>query len=552
VGLAHKRLAIVDLTTNGHQPMSNSEKTVFITFNGEIYNFKFLRLSLEKEGVIFTSNSDTEVLLKGLIRVGPSFLNKIDGQFAFVMYDSDSGEILEGRDRFGEKPLYMYNFNSLIGFSSELNALEKLNNSLTFDSGNLQSFLLFQYFPLGKTPYKEITKISPGHFVRIDKSGNVSQIRYDTELNSSNIHNLVDIGLDNAADRVEEFLTESLRNRLQSREVEEGAFLSGGIDSSLVVALATKNLGYKLNTFSIGFSNDINSEHLISRQISNTLGTNHIDKVIELDINKFINNVIPKMDEPHGDFSNYPTFELCELASKYVKVAISGDGGDELFSGYSRYVSPLKESYDSGTFYGENYYSDLILTCNLSDISQLFGNIEIEGLTQLESVRRNFDKNSTEFGTSKAMRLSDIENYLPGAVLQKVDRMSMLNSMEVRTPFLNSNLFNLAFNLPANFLIRSGQTKYLLRYLLSRFLDRDITNLPKKGFGLPSSTWGKSDFFNQIEKILMNRKSPIFEFLDRERFRFMFEQMQSRSDLYKPLLLWNLIVLNYWLSGRIR
>jgi len=553
IGLAHRRLAIVDLSSGGHQPMHNNAKTSYITFNGEIYNFKLLRKSLESAGETFSSNSDTEVLLKGLSRLGPSFLDQIDGQFAFVFYDGEKNEILAGRDRFGEKPLYMYHHNSVFAFSSELNALEELNLSLTFNEGNIQDFLLFQYFPSNRTPYNEVTKVAPGHYVQITKEGNVVTSRFDTKLTVGSEISYKKLSLDDAADKVEALLTESLRRRLESSDVEIGAFLSGGIDSSLVVALATKKLGYKLNTFSIGFNNDPNSEHMVARNISQILGTNHIDKVINLEINKFISEVIPKMDEPHGDFSNYPTYELCKVAAQHVKVAISGDGGDEIFSGYTRYKFPFKKQRaDEKLFSGENYYSDLILTCDLADINQLYGGMNEESINRLDTIRQEFDVLRSEIGTLSAMRFSDINNYLPGAVLQKVDRMSMLNSLEVRTPFLQTELFKLGFSLPESMHIYGTQSKFILRYLLSRYLDKSITELPKKGFGLPSASWGRIEILAQVNSILKNRNSPIFEFIDINRFSFMFAQMTNRVDLYKPLFLWNIIVLNYWLANRLK
>jgi asparagine synthase (glutamine-hydrolysing) len=553
VGLAHRRLAIVDLTPGGHQPMHDASRNTHITFNGEIYNFKHLRKSLEIAGETFRSDSDTEVLLKGLSRLGPSFLDQIDGQFAFVFYDEQKNEILAGRDRFGEKPLYMYQYNSVFVFSSELNALEKLNISLTLNEGNLQDFLLFQYFPSNRTPYNEVTKVAPGHYVQISNSGNLVLNRFDTKLSVEPELIYEKLSVDDAADKVEVLLLDSLRKRLESSDVEVGAFLSGGIDSSLVVALATKKLGYKLNTFSIGFNNDPNSEHEVARNISEILGTNHIDKVINLDIQKFISEVIPKMDEPHGDFSNYPTYELCKVAAQHVKVAISGDGGDEIFSGYTRYKFPFQRPIANTKFFsGENYYSNLVLTCDLADVNQLFGGIHEESVYRLETIRQEFDSLSKRMGTLSAMRFSDIKNYLPGAVLQKVDRMSMLNSLEVRTPFLQSDLFQFGFSLPESMHIFGNQSKFILRYLLSRYLDKSITELPKKGFGLPSATWGKIEILAQVNSIIKDHNSPIFDFIDFDRFNFMFKQMTCREELYKPLFLWNLIVLNSWLANRIR
>ena len=553
VGLAHKRLAIVDLTSGGHQPMHDPTRNTHITFNGEIYNFKALRRSLESAGETFSSDSDTEVLLKGLSRLGSTFLDQIDGQFAFVFYNAEINEILAGRDRFGEKPLYIYNHNSVFAFSSELNALEKLNIPLTFNEGNLQDFLLFQYFTSNRTPYNEVTKVAPGHYVRITNDGNLVLNRFDTKLNVES--KLIDeeLSIDDAADKAEEVLIESLSKRLESSDVEVGAFLSGGIDSSLVVALATKKLGYKLNTFSIGFDNDPNSEHMVARNISRIFGTNHIDKIIKLDIQEFISEVLPKMDEPHGDFSNYPTYELCKVAAQHVKVAISGDGGDEIFSGYTRYNLPYQKKVASEKFFsGENYYSDLILTCDLADINQLCGGINEESVHRLETIRQEFDFLKTKIGTLSAMRFSDIKNYLPGAVLQKVDRMSMLNSLEVRTPFLQAEVFKLGFSLSKSMHIYGGKSKSILRHLLSRYLDKSITELPKKGFGLPSASWGQIEILTQINRIIKNPNSPIFNFIDFDRFKFMFSRMSSTDELYKPLFLWNIIVLNYWLANRIR
>lgn len=544
-GLGHRRLSIIDLSSAGSQPLKSEDSV--ICFNGEIYNYRKLRFELEKRGIKFLTNSDTEVLLKGIDDEGVRFLDKVDGQFAFTYCNEKTGYKLIARDKFGEKPLY-YTLNAnLLAVASELSALKKLDLNFSISKAAIEQFLMFQYFPDNSSIYSQVRKLPPGHYIEIIE-GSVSKEKRYFQVEESTLH--VEVSetrsIDEYAEQVLTNLIKSLEIRFEASDVEVGAFLSGGIDSSLVVSILTKELSKSVKTFSIGFQDDPNSEHLIARNISQVLGTEHFEKNISLDIDYFIQQVLHLMDEPHGDFSIYPTYELANFARKEVKVAVSGDGGDELFYGYGRYLNAINFKTSE---LGERYYSDQILTARLEDLLELFKGVELETLDLLSGLRNEVNFIADKYGVSKSLRFTDINNYLPGAVLHKVDRMSMLNSLEVRTPFLENNLLKVAFSIPDHFLHNEIKGKYILRYLLQKYLRSDVTKLPKKGFGFPSAGWGQKKIYEKLNLISNEKNASIFTFISHDRYQNFVESISRNRNLYNPMLNWNIIILYHWLKS---
>ena len=339
--VSHRRLSIIDVSSAGHQPMASKTGRSVITFNGEIYNFLELKHELEAQGAMFRSSSDTEVLLEMLERAGQKALPRLDAMFALGYYDISCQELLLARDIFGEKPLYYVDHENYFAFASELHALANLPGfDARIDRSSIASYLCFQYVPTPQTIYRSARKLPPASYLTVGPSGAVTIRPYYSFATSAAEHSAR--SLDDLADELEAILLTSLRRRLIS-DVPLGAFLSGGVDSSTVAALVTKKLGMLLQTFSIGFANHPDSEHLEAAEIARMLGTDHRDRVLSADAIELGHHIGTVLDEPNADSSCLPTFLLSGFAREHVTVALSGDGGDEMFGGYGRYFATVDE-----------------------------------------------------------------------------------------------------------------------------------------------------------------------------------------------------------------
>ena len=328
-GLGHRRLSIIDLSHNGKQPMENDRYV--ITFNGEIYNYKELKRELQQIGVEFKTETDTEVLLEAYTQWGKDCLIKFDGMFAFAIYDKQLKQLFLARDAFGEKPLYYSYLNGSIVFGSELKQISGLPhfNSST-DTNLIAEYLCLQYIDQDRTIYKNAYKLKPGHYIEFKSDAPQEQIQFFSFEPRDNQASQVSI--DDLADELEDLLIKSLKRRLVA-DVPLGAFLSGGVDSSLVVALITKKLNVPLKTFSIGFKNSNKSEHMYARQMASHFSTEHYEKLLPTNELREVSNIGSFIDDLNADTSLLPTYKLCEFARKNVTVAISGDGADEMFGG---------------------------------------------------------------------------------------------------------------------------------------------------------------------------------------------------------------------------
>ncbi|MDA9689867.1 asparagine synthase (glutamine-hydrolyzing) [Betaproteobacteria bacterium] len=506
----HNRLSILELSDAGAQPMIDPSSNSVLSYNGELYNHNSLRKELvEKFSVNFRGKSDTEVVLHGIQNFGiDEFLRKADGMFAFAFFDQSSEEIILARDRVGEKPLYFFNSSSGFCFASELKALTAIfDHNLVIDDTGLQLYLLLRYVPAPHTILSGFMKLKPGHYLRFKQSNpSFEQIPYfswdphasEISPNSENYNTVVNGTL--------KLLVKSLESRLMA-DVPLGFFLSGGVDSTLCAALIRKFMGKEVNTYTIGFKGDSNSEHLVSEQTAKIIGSKHVVKIFEP--SELMSNsieLIAKLDEPNGDRSCVPTFLLCKHASTEVKVALGGDGGDELFSGYSRYPG-LNQRIGNGKFYNSKESLKAYLSFGLP----VFG----------FSVFRIFEKNFSHsflsslsanmFGPAnieQSIRFVDFNSYLPGAVLSKVDRMSMQASLEVRTPFFSPELLDFSSRLPHQFLYRGKEMKPVLRDICRYLGLEHVANLPKKGFGMPA------EFLSHSKDELVKRTGLALKKLD--------------------------------------
>ena len=546
----HRRLSIIDTSDAGRQPMVGNDGRWVITFNGEIYNFQELRGELEAEGEKFRGRTDTEVLLAGIARWGVEILPRLDGMFAFAAFNLQSGEILLARDPFGEKPLYYTDLpGGGLAFASELHCLEHLpgfDPEVSLDA--MAEVLMFQYIGAPRTIYRSVKKLQPGHWLKLLPEGRSEAGRYFEFVPGRDGFDPRPIS--DLADELEDILLTSLRRRLIS-DVPLGAFLSGGVDSSTVCALIRKRLNGSLTTFSMGFEGAEESEHETARQFAAHLHTDHHDRVLRPDTAHFLDDIGSVLDEPNADSSCMPTYFLSEFARRQVTVAISGDGGDEMFGGYGRYFDTLLEQrtghrslFAPSWTPGAAYYSGRILVFEPSRIEALFGHVP-DGLGQhLRNLREEVNRSRHELLC--ALRKTDAENYMPGAVLPKVDRMSMRHSLEVRTPFLNIALARFAERLRPEVMVSGRRGKLVLRELAYRYLPKHLIDMPKQGFGIPVSKWGKMELLSLAERKLKDDDSRLLDMLGSGRIE-RFLSHQRTNEGFSSYQLWGVVMLESWL-----
>lgn len=548
IALGHRRLSIIDTSSAGHQPMLSPDGAGVLSFNGEIYNFQALRAELEEQGERFVSHSDTEVLLAGLRRHGAAFIRRLDGMYAFAYWDATRRELLLARDPFGEKPLYLCRSGGLIAFASEVSAFATLPGfDPVVERETLAAYCLFQYIPAPKAIYRAVSKLPPGAAISLSESGEATEIDRFRFTCSAEIRSPRPLG--DWADELEEILVETIRTRLIS-DVPLGAFLSGGVDSSTVVALAARRLNRSLDTFSIGFAGAADSEHEEARAVAQALGTRHRDEICDPDMAQGAEEMGAILDEPNGDSSCLPTFMLSRLARRHVTVALSGDGGDEMFGGYGRYFATLRDEarWRAGELPHPQwrpdlaYYSSRMFTFTERDIALLFGAVPPGLAAELDRLRQGLRTDSRPLGN--LLREADARDYLPGAVLAKVDRMSMRHSLEVRAPLLGLRVAEFAARLPADACFGDGQGKLVLKEVARRYLPDDWLARPKKGFGIPMRGWSETRLLEQARTMLRPGGNRLAEWVGQAQVdAFLADQAQAPMT-YR---LWAVVVLESWL-----
>ncbi len=540
--LGHKRLSIIDLSEGGRQPMLDDSGRYVIVFNGEIYNFKELRDKLAEGGVTFRSKSDTEVLLKGYIKFGPALFAQLDGMFALAIYDTAQRTMVLARDRAGEKPLYYRSEPGLFLFGSELHTLTKVPGlDWSMSAGAVALYMLYRYVPAPQSILEGVRKLKPGCMLTIDAKGKTFERRYyafevDPEAEATQE------GFLQTCDRVEAAMIESLRRRLIS-DVPLGMFLSSGIDSSLVCALAAKKLGVVPRTFTIGFEGDDGSEHAMARQIANHLGTQHSEHVFGAsDFDSVGRTIGTLLDEPNGDRSCVPTYLLSKFARSQVTVALSGDGGDELFGGYGRYEAMSRRfssTQDNPRAAINGYYGGALSVFGIDPIHQALPETREMLESELDVPVPLFQHPGRD--VVHGLRQMDFAYYMPGAVLAKVDRMSMRCGLETRTPFFHHGILGEAEKLPTQYCLNSKMAKLVLREIAGRYLPREIALLPKKGFGMPASV-----FLNNVKAVQAEMAKAV-ESLKATRFfsgRAKALDVMSKADGINAT--WAFIVLGQW------
>src|SRR5260221_8036016 len=541
--LGHRRLSIIDTSAAGRGPMAGADGRWIITFNGELYNFLELRPRLEAEGVNFRGRTDTEVLIAAIARWGTAAMERLDGQFAFAAFDTQSGELLLARDPFGEKPLYYCTLpGGGLAFASELQALETLpgfDAEASLDA--IAELLLFQYIGAPRTIYRSVQKLPPGHWLRL-RPGAAPEMRRYFEFDAAVEPDSRPLRV--LADEAEELLVRSLRRRMIA-DVPLGAFLSGGVDSSTACALVRHKLKLPLSTFTIGFRGAEDSEHEAARQFAAHLGTTHHEQILDPSAGDFLLNIGGVLDEPNADTSCLPTYLLSQFARRHVTVALSGDGGDELFCGYDRYLLTLAEADSAapGRDTGKAYYGGRILISSEAQVAALLGAMPAGTQALVDGLREAVRSGNGPLHAR--IRNTDVANYMPGAVLAKVDRMSMRHSLEVRTPFLNVDLARFAARLPAEHLYKGNRGKVILREIARRYLPAALVEAPKRGFGLPTTLWGKEEQLRVAEVLLMGPESRLRAAFGHRSLDDLLARQRSLVG-YEPYRLWAVAMLESW------
>ena len=552
---SHRRLSIIDTSNAASQPFRSGNGRWQLTFNGEIYNYRDIRMRLERQGCRFRSRSDTEVLIEALAFWGPEVIRDLDGMFAFAAFDTLTGKLILARDPFGEKPLY-YSWldGSALAFASELRSLETLDRfDRMINVDALAELLSFQYVGAPRSIYADAEKLMPGTYMIVDPDGHMESVRYfrfQPGVGEPERRPLLGV-----ADELEDILVRSIERRLIA-DVPLGAFLSGGVDSSTVCALIAKRLGVPLKTYSIGFEGaSAESEHEVARAFARHIGAEHHEEIISPDIGGFLENYGRLLDEPNADTSCLPTYYLSRFARRHVTVAISGDGGDELFGGYGRYAWMLREraKWKAQQFLpngywtpGAHYYGPAILISGDDEVEGLLGFLPEGFAHHLARLRAEIDEGSGAL--LAAMRAGDAAHYMPGAVLAKVDRMSMQHSLEVRTPFLNVELARFAERLPESVLADGEFSKRALREVAYRYLPRDLVDMPKRGFGLPMNAWMRDSLLPLAEKLL-GGASVLRDKLGAKGVE-AFLQRHRDPTRFNPYQLWGVVSLEIWLRDR--
>lgn len=556
VSLGHNRLSIIDLSTTGKQPMCNEDGTIWITFNGEIYNYQELRLELKKQGHIFKSETDTEVVIHAYEAWGKKCLCRFNGMFAFCIWDRKEKQFFMARDRLGIKPLYYTDIVGQFIFGSEPKViLAHPGFKREMADSALISYLVYRYIAGEQSIWKGIKRLLPGYSLTYDLKSNRTELEQYWSLTvQPKKWNEEDALL-----RLEELLESSVEYRLIA-DVPVGIFLSGGIDSSAIVAMASK-LSPQTSTFSIGFSGSPRSELSDALTVANYFNTDHHqDEVGGRNFDE-LKNIFSYMDEPLGDSSIIPTYLVCRNGRKYAKVILSGDGGDELMGGYNWYtqfqkmtmlksLSPfiapiLRLLGDTGkTAACANNDFELYrhLTSPrflLTEIKALFPWIKNENLPESENYLLKYHyQNNLE--PHKRWQYVDAMTFMTDDILTKVDRSSMANSLEVRVPFLDHRLVEFAFSLPDNLCIRQREKKYLLKRFMKHRVPKDIINKPKQGFSCPvTSYWPIEKMIHDINKGSL-LKNGIMD-------RFAWNRLCSQRNLpFRDAKIWLIAVLDLW------
>jgi asparagine synthase (glutamine-hydrolysing) len=579
IGLGHRRLRIIDLSTRADQPLWNASRDLAIVFNGEIYNFRELRRDLVAEGAKFRTWSDTEVVLELYAREGEAAVHRLDGMFAFAIWDSRRKRLFLARDRSGKKPLYFFDDGRRFLFSSEIKAILRhpaVSLEPNFDA--LPFYLTYGYFPQPLTAYKNVTSLAPASWMVIASSGGRSTAqRYWIPPSSVNgIRRLPE-----AVERLSPLVREAVRKRLVA-DVPLGAFLSGGLDSTVVVGLMSELTSRPVKTFSIGFEGEPAYDELgFADEAARRFDCDHTSFRVQAPEPELMETLVRHHDGPFGDSSAIPTYIVSRLARAEVTVVLNGDGGDELFCGYSRLAATaiserVPESLRRVAALGGRLLPgprshagtlrrvrQFLLTSahplreRIQVLCSFFRPEEVQKLMRHPSTAKpaaHFEDVLSEVeGASPLARLLylNYRTYLPEDLLVKMDRMTMAHVLEARSPLLDTALTEVAGSLPDSFKLRGLTTKRVLRESFRHLVPPSILSRRKMGFGVPLGHWFRTQMRPLVEEHLVARDSPLFEHVRRDPVeQFVREHLEGNRDHGQKLFC--LVTLSIWLRGLSR
>jgi asparagine synthase (glutamine-hydrolysing) len=577
VGFGHRRLAVIDTSSAGRQPLQTSDGRFTITFNGEIYNFQDLRQELEREGAAFTSRTDTEVILQAYAHYGSACLQRLRGMFAFAIWDARERTLFAARDRAGQKPFYYREDADGLAFASEPKAfLAEPSFVPDVDVDAIWQYLSFQYVPSPLSAFRGVKRLPPGHFLRVE-GGRVTIERYWTlryEPKSS-------MPEAEAAERVRADLAEATRIMLVS-DVPIGAFLSGGLDSSLVVAFMAEAAGSRVKTFSIGFDDADYDETAYARRVAERFATDHHEAIVRPDALTILPKLLAHYDEPFADSSAIPTFYLAEMTRRHVTVALNGDAGDESFAGYERYLAFLwsaaiewvprpalrglaalasrfptgmannyrvraRRFFEAAVDPGPRRYARWMFHFD-DDRKRAICTPEFLARAGGKDAAVRYDELFAALPGAAPLDVllhADVESYLPDDLLVKVDVATMAHGLEGRSPLLDHVVMERAARLPAGLKLRGTTKKYLLKRIARRLLPDEIIDRPKRGFAVPLARWLRGPLRDVVHDIVLGprlRQRGYFKMDAVERLVSDHETGRSNAQYQ----IWNLLMLELW------
>lgn len=578
VGLCHRRLSIIDLSSAGNQPMFSDDGNLVIVFNGEIYNFLGLREALEQKGYVFKTKTDTEVILALYQREGAGCLEKLFGMFAIAIWDKQKQELFLARDRLGKKPLYYYRDEKRFVFGSEIKAIleiERVRKDIRHDA--IYDFFVYQYVPEAKSIFKNIDKLKPGHYLIINKDSVTEKQYWDVSFRQQSTANEEEL-----ADGLLDVIDTCTRQRMIS-DVPLGAFLSGGVDSSGVVALMANNSEKPVVTCSIGFDSKKYDEIQYARQVAEQYHTTHHELTVKENILDHLENIVSYFDEPFADQSLVPTYFVSQLAKTKVTVALAGDGGDENFAGYSKYsvdqiennlrnkvpgfirknllpafVGPLQKSNvrtfnraatllgaiskspAQGFYLTNTFMTDTMWNRLANDaLKRSLGDYHPSAIST-----QFYNDADAEDHLSRVL-YTDIKTYLVGDILVKVDRMSMANSLEVRAPILDHRVVEYAASIPSSLKLQHKEKKYILKKAFSHLLTPDILYRKKMGFSVPLAQWLRNELKTTAEEKLLQPENGLSNYFKPAEIKTIWlEHQQGIKD--HSAALWSLLMFELW------
>lgn len=569
--LGHRRLSIIDISSNGHQPMLYEH--LAIIYNGEVYNFKDIRQDLISEGYSFGSNSDTEVILKSYHFWGIDCVERFRGMFAFAIYDSKQQEIIIFRDRAGVKPLYYSLTDNALIFSSELRPLlnyPDFNKEIDFEA--VSSYLQFGYIHAPKTIFKTVQKLLPGHYLKYDIKSKVLVKNCYWNINDFYENQ---VAREDITEKLEATIIEAFNLRMIA-DVPVGVFLSGGIDSSLVAAIVQKYSKMPINTFTIGFEDKKYDESNYAKEIAKYLGTNHTELICNKEDALAIIMKLPKIfDEPFADSSAIPTVLVSELAKKQVSVVLSGDGGDELFCGYPSYVlmekrferlskvpfrktlKTISNTITTPVFIQNRFngklYNRFIKVKNMLDHDDIVNTFKVANSVFSKDEIKRLIKEEYYFSEETAavtsnlekMMISDFKGYLPDDLMVKVDRSTMSTSLEGREPFLDHKIIEFAASIP----ISHKKNKKILKEVLARYMPECLFIREKQGFGIPINSWLRQDLKYLLDQYLSEELINEYNVFNYDYVSRLLELFYAEKN--DDSKIWVLLMFQMWFSENI-